>query len=163
MRMFIEKGICLGLIIFAFSIVGCSKPIPQDKLPTVVNSVKAGMQAATYMALWTVQSKAPEDYEAIKSDIEWFKSQTEYVMVNDVSASSMTKVLTELIDRLNLRLQITKDEYVKVAIMTIQIAAAGLNGYFDTYTIPADVKAITGGAIEGMNDAIAMFEQPEVM
>lgn len=158
MRMFIEKGVVIGLILFAFSMVGCSKPIPQDKLPTVVNSVKAGMQAATYMALWTVQTKAPDAYDTVKGDLEWFKTEAEYVMATDVSASSMTKVLTDLIDRLNMRLEFVQDEYVKVAIMTIQIAAAGLEGYFDTYTIPADVKAITGGAIQGINDAIAMFE-----
>lgn len=159
MRQFIEKGICIGLILFAFSIVGCSKPIPQDKLPMVVNTVKSSMQAATYLALWTVQTKAPEQYETIKGDIEWFKSEAEYVMASDVSASSMTKVLTDLIDRLNMRLKFTQDEYVKTAIMVIQLAASGLEGYFSTYTIPADVKAIAGGALQGMNDALSMFAE----
>lgn len=159
MRMFIEKGICIGLILFAFSfLTGCAKDVGEDNVPKIAATIKVSMSTLVDEGLRLLEKEAPEQVPPTMDDLNAVVAQI--VLYNDgtVSVGDVTKTLTDMLTRLNVRFMFVENDNAALLLRTIANLAKLVEIYFVEAKIPADAVVYANAVMDGIKEGIASYQ-----
>lgn len=160
-RMFLNKGVCFGLILLGFSslFVGCANQIPEDELVQISNTVSTGFKAFTRESLILADENFPELTPGIMGDLEIATTQIGTLASGDITAEGVADVLTALFERINARAALVDDSIAGKILRGFADVAEMVSGYFQTYTIPNDVKVIALSIKAGIEVGVEEYKE----
>ncbi len=159
MRMYIEKGICIGLILFAFSMfTSCAKDVGESNVPKIAATIRVSMSTLVDEGLRLLAKEAPEQVAPTLDDLNVVIAQI--MLYNDGTASigDVTKTLTDMLTRLNARFEFVEDDNAALLLRTIANLARLVEIYFVEAKVPADVVTYANSVMEGIKEGIASFQ-----
>lgn len=159
-RMFLNKGIVFGLILLGFSsfLAGCANQVPQDELAQISQTVNTGFKAFTRESLIFCDENFPELTAGIMGDLEVATTQLGILAGGDITAAGVAEALTTLFERINARTAIVDESVAGKILRGLADVAEMASGYFQTYTVPDDVRIIALSIKAGIETGIEEYK-----
>ena len=159
MRMFIEKGICIGLILFAFSILaGCAKDVGESNVPKIAMTIRVSMSTLVDEGLRLLADKAPEQVAPTVDDLNAVVAQVSLYNDGTASVGDVTKTLADMLTRMNTRFEFVQDDNAALLLRTIANLARLVEIYFVEAEVPADAVTYANAVAEGIKEGIVSYE-----
>lgn len=157
MRHFIEKGICIGLILFAFSILGCAKNVGQDNVPKIANTIQLAAEFVTTQGLTLLHNKKPEQVAGALSDLTAITSVAGKYTDGKASVGDVAFTVTEALNRLNARFAVIDSEQTSLILATVNTLSRMVELYFVEAALPDEFGTYLGAFAKGVTDGKTWF------
>lgn len=157
MRNLIERGICIGLILFAFSILGCAKNIGVDNVPKIANTIQIAAEFVTTQGLTLLKDKKPSELPGALTDLSSITAVADKYADGKASVGDVAFTITEALNRLNARFALIESDQTGLILSTINTLARMVELYFVEASLPDEFGTYVGAFAAGVKDGKTWF------
>lgn len=157
MRQFIEKGICIGLILFAFSMLGCAKDVGNDNVPKIANTIQVAANFATTQGLTLLHNKKPGEVPGALADLTAITAVADKYADGAASVGDVAFTITETLNRLNERFKLIQSDQTGLILATVSTLAQMVQIYFVEANLPDEAGVYISAFAKGVSDGKTWF------